>query len=142
MKLKVVVGIIVENEHGQILMGKKENARIYPGQWILPGGGVDEGESVNEAAVREVKEETNLDITNLTRINFDDGIMEKVERDGTKNTYHTIFLNYRAKVKPGSKLRAKDDMVDLRWFKKEELEGFIVELCPPSIDLFKFLGWI
>lgn len=77
MKNLIGVGVIIENEKGEILLGQKENGRIYPGCWILPGGGVDEDEMVDEAAVREVKEETNLDITDLKRLNFDNSVMEK-----------------------------------------------------------------
>jgi 8-oxo-dGTP diphosphatase len=63
-------GVILEND-GQILLGKRhvdpekaDSAFRSAGEWTLPGGKLEWGESFEDGAIREVKEETGIDITN------------------------------------------------------------------------------
>ena len=55
------VRVIVQNDEGKILMVKQ----VHPERtvWMVPGGGIEEGETAAEAVVREMKEETGLDVT-------------------------------------------------------------------------------
>ena len=57
---KVVTVVVIEHE-GKILLGRR-NMNPAKGMWSFFGGYVDRGEKIEEAAVREVKEETNLDV--------------------------------------------------------------------------------
>lgn len=52
------VGVIVQNQEGLILLEKRSDC----GWWGLPGGRIEPGESIHQTAIREVKEETGLDI--------------------------------------------------------------------------------
>jgi ADP-ribose pyrophosphatase YjhB (NUDIX family) len=52
------VNVVVENDQGEILMIR----RTDNGNWALPGGAIDLGESVTQAAIRETKEETGVDV--------------------------------------------------------------------------------
>ncbi|MFI0487195.1 NUDIX domain-containing protein [Actinomadura sp. 9N215] len=52
------VNVVVENDKGEILMIR----RTDNGNWALPGGAIDLGESVTQAAIRETKEETGIDV--------------------------------------------------------------------------------
>lgn len=54
----IVVKVVIKSDQGNVLLAKPN----YKKSWQLPGGGVDNGESPEEAAVREVREELNLDI--------------------------------------------------------------------------------
>jgi 8-oxo-dGTP pyrophosphatase MutT (NUDIX family) len=56
--VKVGVGVTILDDRGRILLEKRSDN----GTWGLPGGGIEPGESVYETALREVKEETGLDI--------------------------------------------------------------------------------
>lgn len=62
--MKQAVNNIIVNEKGQVLILKRavRKEKAYPGLWDLPGGGVEEGETLQQAAAREAKEETGLDI--------------------------------------------------------------------------------
>lgn len=62
--VSVGVGIII-TRNNQILLLKRHNVH-GAGQWSTPGGHLDYGESPEECAVREAKEETGLDIVNIT----------------------------------------------------------------------------
>jgi len=69
--IRVGIGVIVQDTQGRILLGKRNKAtkRVdsklnHDWDWSLPGGGLEYGEEFEECAIREVKEETNLDIHN------------------------------------------------------------------------------
>ena len=77
--IKVGIGIIVRDGN-KILLGHrcdncKDTGGIYePGSWTLPGGKQEYNETVLEGAKREVKEETNLDVSNLSIFGVADDI--------------------------------------------------------------------
>ncbi|MBR7148319.1 MAG: NUDIX hydrolase, partial [Firmicutes bacterium] len=55
------VRVIIENDEKEILMVKQEHPERTV--WMVPGGGIEEGETAAEAVIREMKEETGLDVT-------------------------------------------------------------------------------
>ena len=69
-----VVAAIIENENNEILCALRSPDMILPNQWEFPGGKIELGESREEALIREVKEELELDINNLeylTTVDYD-----------------------------------------------------------------------
>lgn len=80
-----------------------------PAGWALPGGFVDVGETVEQAAIREAKEETNLDVT-LTELL---GIYSDPRRDARG---HTVSAVYIASIdsKSAANARAQDDAKNLQ----------------------------
>jgi len=78
------VDIIIEVEGGIVLI-KRRNP---PPGWAIPGGFVDYGETVEEAAVREAREETSLDVR-LTRLL---GVYSDPARDPRSHTISTVFV--------------------------------------------------
>lgn len=60
-EIKNGVMLLVKNEDGRVLMGKRRNA-FCAGQFSIPAGHVEVGETFTEAAVRELKEETGIEI--------------------------------------------------------------------------------
>lgn len=66
--LRVGVVVLVETTEPEntakiLLTRRKDSAALFPGEWVLPGGHVDEGEDLVTAAIREVQEETGIRIT-------------------------------------------------------------------------------
>jgi 8-oxo-dGTP diphosphatase len=57
---KLTVDVLVEDEAGRVLLIRRKNP---PPGWAIPGGFVDDGETLEAAAVREIREETGLDVT-------------------------------------------------------------------------------
>jgi nucleoside triphosphatase len=63
MRMRVTVSGLIYNSEGEVLLCKMpENRGAYPGQWAIPGGGIDEGEMIRETLIREMKEEVGLEV--------------------------------------------------------------------------------
>ena len=107
------VDIIIEikRKNGQegIILIKRKNP---PHGWALPGGFVDRGESLEEAAVREAKEETSLDIKLKSQFHT----YSDPKRDPRKHTISTVYVA-AAQGRP----KAQDDAQDIRIFTEEEI---------------------
>ncbi|MBP5473421.1 MAG: NUDIX domain-containing protein [Bacteroidales bacterium] len=65
--MKTIAAIILENRNGELLLYKRDNKPgiPFPGYWDLIGGHVEDGETPEQALVREIKEELNIDFTNF-----------------------------------------------------------------------------
>lgn len=97
------VDIIVEKNDGVVLIRRKNP----PYGWALPGGFIEYGESAEEAAVREAKEETNLEI-DLKELFH---VYSAPDRDPRFHTISIVFI-----AKGSGKLKAGDDAGDARVF--------------------------
>ncbi|HUQ84723.1 MAG TPA: NUDIX domain-containing protein [Candidatus Limnocylindrales bacterium] len=119
MKSRVIVAAVIEKD-GKILLGrKKPGVGPYPDTWHLPGGGVNLGEeTIDEAILREVKEETGLEVYKLERIVFD----EDFEPDKHGEKTHYVFLVYNMRAK-SLEVIAGDDLIELKWFFKSDLNS-------------------
>ncbi|MGQ9816453.1 MAG: NUDIX domain-containing protein [bacterium] len=102
------VDIIIPMESGVVLIKRKNP----PYGWALPGGFIDYGESAESAAVREVKEETNLDIIELKQFH----VYSEPSRDPR---FHTITIVFIAQAKGIPK--AKDDAMKIGIYHKDNL---------------------
>lgn len=76
-----------------VLIKRNEGSEAYPGQWALPGGFLEKGESLPECCIREFKEETGLDAGMLAPI----GVFSRPERDPRgqviSNAYLTVLMS-------------------------------------------------
>jgi 8-oxo-dGTP diphosphatase len=78
------VDIIIETADGIVLIERKND----PKGWALPGGFVDYGETLEQAAVREAKEETSLSVTSLRLL----GCYSDPQRDPRRHIISTVFV--------------------------------------------------
>ena len=125
---------VVEKD-GKILMGNKTPGRgPYPDTWRLPGGGIDEGETPEEAVKREVMEEVGLTVTNVESL----GIIEDDEPDKDGEITHYIFNMFRVEFL--GKEDVSEEFPEIKWIEKTKLNDF--PLARPSIKLFKDLGYL
>jgi ADP-ribose pyrophosphatase YjhB (NUDIX family) len=104
--LAVIVAVIDERK---ILLTKRDDFEV----WCLPGGGVEEGESMAEAAIRETKEETGIDVK-LTRLV---GVYSRI--GGMWNDVHAVLfeaqpIGGKLKVQPG-------ETVEVAYFPFDEI---------------------
>jgi mutator protein MutT len=123
------VGAVVLKEN-KILLEKRQNDP-GKGKWSIPGGLVELGESVEQTVIREVKEETNLDVEKPEHI----GVVDKVDLDENgKVRYHFVIIDYFVKLKGGD-LRASSDAAELKWVAVDEIEK--LELTPTFRAFFQ-----
>jgi ADP-ribose pyrophosphatase YjhB (NUDIX family) len=103
------VDIIIELDSGGIVLIERKNP---PPGWALPGGFVDYGESLEEAARREAREETSLEVDLVRQFHT----YSRPDRDPRRHTISTVFIA-RAAGRP----RAADDAAALGVFSREDL---------------------
>lgn len=90
------------------------------GEWSLPGGVVEVGERLEEAARREVMEETSLDVEPVAVVE----IFERIMSDGEQRPeYHYVLIDYLCEVR-GGELRAGDDVSRAEWVRQGDLERY------------------
>jgi ADP-ribose pyrophosphatase YjhB (NUDIX family) len=104
---KVVAGTVFTLEGGIVLLQRGVEPSL--GKWVFPGGYVDRGESVQDAAVRETREESQLDVKLGPLLNV-----------YSYRRSPNVIVVYTAKV-TGGELVAADESVDARIFKPEEI---------------------
>lgn len=103
----LTVDVLVQVDDGVVLVKRKNEP--YKGKWAIPGGFVEYGETVEEAAFREAKEETGLrvDLEKLV------GVFSDPERDPRG---HVVSICFSGR-KEGGKLRPSSDAIDVKVFK-------------------------
>ncbi|MFL7869888.1 MAG: NUDIX domain-containing protein [Anaerolineales bacterium] len=85
------VGIFIFNQQGKLLLLQSHK---WPGAYVVPGGHVELGERLEEAAVREAKEETGLDIYDLEFIHF----QQFIHDPAFWKKRHFIFFDFAART--------------------------------------------
>lgn len=96
---KVMVDVVMPSEGGVVLI--RRGTDPYEGMWALPGGFVEVGETVENAAVREAKEETNLDVELENLV----GIYSEPDRDPRG---HNVSVTFLARITGGNAEAATD----------------------------------
>jgi len=88
----------------------------------LPGGAVELGETTKEAVIREVREETGLEVEPIKFIT----IFDSISRDkNDKVRYHYVLCEYLCRLL-GGHLRASSDVQEAMWIRLDELDSFNV----------------
>ena len=109
----LTVDTIIFDESENIILIKRKN-NPYKDHWALPGGFVEYGETVENAAIRETKEETSIDVTLISLVN----VYSKPDRDPRG---HTVTVAYTAKG-DFNQMKAADDACDIEIFSKSDLK--------------------
>jgi ADP-ribose pyrophosphatase YjhB (NUDIX family) len=113
------VNVVVVNDADQILLIR----RTDNGNWAVPGGGIDLGESVTQAAIRETREETGIDceITGIVGIYSDPRHVILYTSNGEARQEFSILLT--ATVVDGEPTPS-DESSEVRWVPREALAGY------------------
>lgn len=116
------VNVVVVNAAGDILLIRRSDND----NWAVPGGAIDLGESVSQAAVRETREETGIDceINGLVGIYTDPGHIILYTSNGEARQEFSIVLRARA---VGGQTTPSDESTEVRWVPPGEAENYTMD---------------
>ena len=114
----VGVGAVVVCD-GKILLEKRKN-EPGKGKWSIPGGLVELGEGVEQTVIREVREETGLEVGKPELVDVVDNV---VRDENGEVKYHFVIIDYFVKLKGGT-MKAMSDAEELRWVTFDEMEQY------------------
>ena len=106
-------------QDGKLLLIRR-GAQPGQGKWSIPGGLVELGENVQDAMVRETKEEVGLDVEAVKLMDVFDSVTLD---DQGRIQYHFVVVNFLVRVVGGT-VRTASDILEARWVRVEEVEKF------------------
>lgn len=106
------VGVFIFNSKGELLLLQSHK---WPGRYVVPGGHVELGEAIEQAAIREAKEETGLDIYDLEFICFQQFIYDPA----FWKPRHFIFFDYAART-DSLDVQLNDEAESHHWVQLED----------------------
>lgn len=139
-----IVGAFIISADNKILLGNNRKGGVYGGMWVVPGGGVEPGESKEQAMIREVSEEVTLDVSNakITLVNAtSQDKKEKTNETGDKALVEMSFTDFLVELTDTSDnipVKAGDDFENLRWVKLSDLPN--TTISPPMKATLMKLG--
>jgi 8-oxo-dGTP diphosphatase len=113
----VGVGAVIVHDGKALIVKRAHDPR--KGEWSLPGGRVELGESLVEATKREMREETGLavEVGDIVEV------FDRIHREGERVRYHFVIVDFLCTVAGGA-LCAGDDAEDVAWVDGAEAERF------------------
>lgn len=130
-KPTAIVRIILQNNRKEFLFLKRKNAKNADGLWCLPGGSINFGETAHQACIRETKEETNLDISNIKFLSYYDllPIAGQTEK-------HCLGLYFKADFSGNIELNKESS--EFKWINLKNINDFKIAFNQDKV-IKKFL---
>jgi 8-oxo-dGTP diphosphatase len=121
------VGVVVFNEQEEILLIKRGKEPHF-GRWMVPGGTLEWGETLEQAAIREVREETGIEIVI-------EAFVEVIEAISSGEPgFHYVIMDYAGRAVSGS-LAAASDALDAVWAADGSLSEY--DLTPELVGVIE-----
>lgn len=133
----IVVGVIQNSKDEYLICRKPITRGVFPGQWALPGGGIEPGERMEAALRREIKEEAGIEISDIQPLFFKDGIYPKLFADGNQKNIYMIFLIFGCRAL-SENVVIGEEFESYAWVGREDLAAY--DLNAETRDTFIKLG--
>lgn len=144
-----IASALIESRDGKIFLARKNPkiGSVFPGQWTIAGGGIDEGETKEQAMVREIHEEMGLDVSGYEAKLVDIGhaTTEKTLRDTGERvlcemTYYDYHVIMHDKDAADISLQVDEEFDGHQWVAKHDLAS--IDLNPTCTRLLKNIGYL
>ncbi|HZB89373.1 MAG TPA: NUDIX hydrolase [Terracidiphilus sp.] len=130
----VAVGAVVVDA-GRVLLVRRGREPLK-GQWSLPGGMLEVGESLHAGVAREVREETGLVVEPIELIE----LLDRIHREGERVRFHYVIADYLCRVMGGA-LEAGSDAAAVRWVERAEWNSHSALVLDPITVRVIEAGW-
>ena len=120
-----VGGVVVRD--GRVLLIRRGKEPLY-GRWVIPGGTVERGETLEEALVREMEEETQLRVEPLEVLT----VFDRIQREGGRVVYHYVIVDFLCRWRSGE-AKAASDALEVAWAGPADLPRF--DLPPKALEV-------
>jgi len=130
----VGVGAIIVHDARVLLV--RRGTEPLKGHWTLPGGMLEVGEALTSGVVREVREETGLDVEPIELIE----LLDRIHREAGRVRYHYVIADYLCRV-TGGELCAASDADAVRWVERSEWNSHSALLLDPITVRAIEKGW-
>jgi 8-oxo-dGTP diphosphatase len=130
----VGIGAVVVKDSCVLLV--RRGSEPMKGNWTLPGGVLEVGETLAQGVAREVKEETGLEVEIVELVE----VLDRIHRQEGRIRYHYVIADYLCKV-TGGELRAASDADAVRWVERAEWNSHsALKLDPITVRVME-KGW-
>ncbi|MDO9399633.1 MAG: NUDIX hydrolase [bacterium] len=110
-KIYIVAGVVIKQDNKYLLVQENNlNPKVH-GTWNFPAGKVDKGDTIEQTAVKEAKEESGFDVELIRKIDI-----------FQENTSEPVQHAFEAKIIGGELKWPKDEILDARWFGYNEIK--------------------
>ncbi len=130
----VGVGAVVVQDARVLLV--RRGSEPLKGHWTLPGGLLEVGEALIAGVIREVREETGLDVEPVELIE----LLDRIHREGDRVRYHYVIADYLCRV-TGGELCAASDADAVRWVERCEWNSHSALVLDPVTVRVLEKGW-
>lgn len=111
-----VGGVVIRDNYVLLIRRGREPLK---GEWSIPGGMLELGESMEDGVKREVLEETGLKIIPIEVLT----VFDRIQKNGGRVRYHYVIVDYLCRP-TGGRLKSGSDVLDARWVRREELPRY------------------
>lgn len=142
------VGGALISADGKILLGQNRKGGVFDDQLVIPGGGIDDGETELKALHREILEEVGIDIegAQIEKVASGRSAAEKTLRDSNERVFAKMTLhNYVVRLNQTADeivIKTEDDFGWAKWFNKEELVNQDQGFSTPTVELLKNINFL